>query len=138
MSHRTHRLQHNLAALLLVLAAGLGSTAWAAAKPVADAPEAQYQKERALCLSGQSNQDRATCLQEAAAARTEARRGGLDDGGLRLRHNARERCNGLPTDERSACVARMKGQGTTSGSAAAGGILRELVVPEQPAASASR
>lgn len=132
--HRLHHLQHHLAALLLIAAAG---SAHATTRPPADGAETQYQKERALCLSGQSNQDRATCLQEAAAARAEARRGGLDDAGARYRRNARERCDALQGDERSACVARMKGQGTTTGSAASGGILRELVVPE-PAASASR
>ncbi|MEO7339093.1 MAG: hypothetical protein ABIV63_21160, partial [Caldimonas sp.] len=42
-----------------------------------------------------------------------------------LRRNAKDRCDALSGDERSDCVARMKGEGTTSGSVAGGGILRE-------------
>jgi len=44
-------------------------------------------------------------------------------------------------EDRADCEARMRGQGTTSGSAAPGGIYRELVTrtvgPVEPAASAA-
>jgi len=44
-----------------------------------------------------------------------------------------------PQDEdRAACEARMMGHGTTSGSAAAGGILRELEVTTPAATPAPR
>lgn len=102
---------------------------------------ARYQQERAACMNGQSNQDRATCLKEAGAAYAEAKHGGLKvtgaTGGKRDREaNALQRCTALPAEESKACMARMQGEGSTSGTAASGGILRELVTVE-PAASAS-
>ena len=136
----------------------------AAAMAVAETPAAdiqlRYQQERARCLEGNSNQDRATCLKEAGAARDEARKGQLNDGDAKYRSNARDRCNALTGDEARDCLTRMKGKGpaitnatttnTTSGSAQSGGILRETVtretkpvggapavVPAAPAASAN-
>ena len=47
----------------------------------------------------------------------------------------------LPDEERQACEARIRGLGTTSGSVAGGGILRQLVTIEvgpTPTDSASR
>jgi hypothetical protein len=90
----------------------------------------RYQQERAVCMSGQSHQDRATCLSEAAAAFAEAKRGRLDDGNAQCELNALKRCAALAEGDRPACVARMQGQGSTSGSAAGGGIYRESVTTE--------
>ncbi len=97
---------------------------------------ARYQQERALCNSGQSNQDRATCLREAGAAYAEAKRAGLGVAGASPSDNQRKRCDPLTGDERSACLARMQGQGSVSGSVQSGGILRELVTREPPAPKA--
>jgi hypothetical protein len=124
-------------------AAPAGSSAAPAASAAAAAPSdamARYQKERAACLSGQSNQDRTTCLKEAGAALAEARHRGLGgNGGPQVRAlNASERCKGLPTADAQACMARMQGAGSTSGSVAGGGILRELVTVEPAASAASR
>lgn len=91
---------------------------------------ARYQQERAACLGGNTGQERNACLREAAAALQEARRGGLNDGAqaaAKYEANRRYRCEGLPEQERLACLARIGGQGTTSGSVAGGGIYRELV-----------
>jgi len=96
--------------------------------------EVRYQEERAACNSGQSHQDQATCLREAGAALQEARRGRLDDGQAAYQQNALVRCSALPPEERSACQARMQGQGTTRGSVAEGGIYRELVTREPASA----
>jgi hypothetical protein len=117
------------ASLMLVAALGCASALAAPKTGPADAL-ARYQQERAVCTSGQSNQDRATCLREAGAAFAEAKRDGLGDGAAPYVRNAGQRCERLPDEDRRACVARMQGQGTTSGSAAAGGIYRELVTPE--------
>jgi hypothetical protein len=92
--------------------------------------EARYHAERATCMSGSSNQDRSTCLKEAGAARDEARKGQLTDGDGKLRQNAKQRCDALSGDDARDCLARMKGKGTTSGSAQGGGILRETVTRE--------
>jgi hypothetical protein len=98
---------------------------------------ARYQQERAICESGQSHQDRATCLREAGAAFEQARRGALDDVQAQYQQNALIRCNPLPPEERTACQARMQGQGTTRGSVQEGGIYRELVTRESPSQSGS-
>ncbi|MFC7298542.1 hypothetical protein [Herminiimonas aquatilis] len=115
-----------LALSLFAGSMGLGSTAAMAA----DA-SGSYQQERAACLSGQTQQDRATCLQEAGAARGEAKRGNLNDGAASYQQNAQTRCNALPPADRDACMRRMQGQGTVSGSVDGGGVYRETttIVP---------
>lgn len=118
------------------------ATAFAGNQGAASEIQARYVQERARCMDGTSNQDRATCLKEAGAARAEARRGLLEDGAsTRYRRNAKTRCEALRGDEAADCLARMDGHGTTSGSAEAGGISRELrtreVMPAGTAASAS-
>lgn len=93
--------------------------------------EAQYQREVQVCNSGKSNQDKATCLREAGAARDEARRNRLSDGqASQYEKNSLARCDALPAKDRDECVARMT-KGTTSGSVQGGGVIREhrTVVP---------
>ena len=130
----------------MLLAAGITTSLAAQAMTKADLAQAQaqaqtrYQQERAICLSGQSPQDRATCLKEAGAALAEARRGGLGSDGANFTANQRQRCDQLAGAEQQDCVARMQGRGSTQGSVAGGGILRELVTREvmvPPAAAAS-
>lgn len=109
------------AAATLLLSAG----AAVAAKP--SEAQLRYQEERAICISGSSNQDRATCLKEAGAALQEARRGNLSAGNEgELGDNRMARCKVLPMADREDCAMRMQGQGTSTGSAQQGGILREL------------
>ena len=123
-----------LAGALLVLGSVLVCESAFAATPE---EVARYQQERAVCTSGQSNQDRATCLREAGAAFAQAKQQGADDSSAQLALNATKRCERLPDPDRRDCVARIQGQGTTSGSVAGGGIYRELVtretVPPTPA-----
>lgn len=114
-----------LASAVLSLSA---ASAVAAARNVAGEIQARYEQERAICLSGQSNQDRTTCLKEAGAAREEARRGQLDSGDRRLRSNAKERCAALTGDDAVACEARMDGLGKVSGSVDGGGVVREIII----------
>ena len=113
--------------VLLAASAALAAGAYNPAQA-----QARYQAERGECLGGQSSQDRATCLREAAAARAEARQGRLDSGNQAadFQRNATERCKPLPDDQRRDCVARMQGMGTTEGSVEAGGIYREMVTRE--------
>ena len=124
---------------LLVLGAALACTSALAADNASAADStARYQQERAMCMSGQSNQDRATCMREAGAALAQAKRGGTDDGSANYSRNASKRCDGLPDEDRKACMSRMMGQGTTSGSVAGGGIYRELVTTEVGTPSAAK
>lgn len=115
------------AALGTVAAALLFAGAATAAK-VSDA-QLRYQQERAVCMNGTSNQDRATCLKEAGAAWQEAKRAGLaTSGDASLKQNRLQRCNALPAQDREDCALRME-HGATSGSAQQGGILREIERP---------
>ena len=107
-------------ALFAALLAGIVHAATAAAQ------EAQAaQAERAACERLAEDDARASCLRELAAARAEARRGGLDDGAADYRANALVRCERLPPDDRRDCIARITGAGTVSGSVEGGGLLRE-------------
>ena len=125
-THQTARLS---AMALLIMGAAFPATAAMAASNSSDA-NTRYQAERALCNNGQSNQDRATCLREAGAALAESKGGRLSDGQHAYRENARIRCNALPADDRDACQRRINGEGSTSGSVGAGGVMRELVTPD--------
>lgn len=132
-----------LVTLCVVSAAAALSAASAMAAAHGPATEVQehYAQERAKCLNGTSNEDRATCLKEAGAAREAAMQGKLDEGDTRYRHNAMDRCKALSGADAKDCRARMNGAGTTSGSAESGGIYRETVTrkvdPADAAASAA-
>ena len=116
-------------AVLLLAASLMYTTAQADAKAGASDPQLRYQAERKTCMSGQSNQDQATCLREAGAALDEIRRNALGNAAAPYAANALQRCDALPESDRAACIARVQGQGSSTGSAAAGGILRELESP---------
>ena len=121
---------------LLTAVAALTLSAGAFAAPDHSEIQARYERERAVCLSGQSNQDRATCLAEAVSARAEALRGRLEVGAPDYQRNALERCKAFTGEDARECRARIEGAGTISGSVAEGGIFRELITiepAEQPA-----
>jgi hypothetical protein len=95
--------------------------------------QARYQQDRAACISGQSYQDRTTCLREAGAALQEAKRGRIGDGQSSYEQNRLIRCDRLSAGDREDCLRRMHGEGTVSGNVESGGIYRELrtTVPAQ-------
>lgn len=87
----------------------------------------RYEQDRAACISGQSNQDRATCLREAGAALQEDRKvRATGNAQGQYEQNRLLRCNGLPEADREDCLRRMRGEGSVSGSVEGGGIYREL------------
>lgn len=92
-------------------------------------PQQRYQQQRQECLSGQSSQDRSTCLREAGAALAEARRGTLSSGSeADWQRNAEARCARHEDPQaRDACERIARGEGTHDGSVEQGGILYELV-----------
>lgn len=126
--HRLHPVRH--AALAALAAAGLLLVAETVAEPSAE----QREHHRAACLLTRPNADVEACVEEAMAARAAARQGELrEEDADPYRHNALQRCRALPVAEQPACEARIRGQGSTSGSVEEGGILRELVIREQGA-----
>ena len=98
-----------------------------AADPALSEAQAAYKRDRAACMSGQSHQDRATCLRETGAALSEARRNGLTTtNDSQFVQNRLERCVPLPAADQEDCVRRMRGEGIVRGSVEEGGIYREL------------
>ena len=111
-----------------LLVGGMLSTVFAAQPTPSDA-RANYEQQRAKCISGQTNEDRATCLREAGAALEEAKRGNLNNQG-NYRANSKDRCDVFTGDERLACIARSGSKGVVSGTPERGGVLRESVTRE--------
>ena len=88
--------------------------------------------EMASCNSGQTQQDRETCMKEVRNANADKRAGKLDNAGGQFDANAAQRCGVLTGEDKIACEARVLGIGSTQGSVAGGGVLREVetaVVP---------
>lgn len=104
------------------------------------ATQSQYEKDRAVCVSGSSNQDRVTCLKEAGAARDAAKHGQLVDAdAASYKKNSLDRCKVLTGDDARDCITRMNGGGTASGSVESGGLYRESVTTQvKPAAPTAR
>ena len=87
-----------------------------------------YRSEVSACMTGKTQQDQATCLQEARNAQADKRRGVLDSSGD-LQANAMARCDIFTAaSDKAACRDRVAGQGTTDGSVAGGGVIRSLEV----------
>jgi len=125
---------------LLFAALGAFALGAVAAGPARTAAPDSYAQDRAAC-SGGAVEDRTACLREAGAARVEAKRGGLSGEvgeSAEYQKNLTARCSYLPAGDREDCERRMRGEGTTSGSVAGGGIYRELrtIVPAETEAGA--
>ncbi|HSH90442.1 MAG TPA: hypothetical protein VK996_10695 [Ramlibacter sp.] len=94
-----------------------------------------YQSEVQACMTGKTQQDQATCLKEARNAQADKKRGVLDNAGGQFEQNAAARCEVLNGEDKAACKARVMGFGNTSGSVAAGGVLREVETVVMPSGS---
>jgi hypothetical protein len=90
---------------------------------------ATYRSDVAFCKSGQSQQDYATCMREAGAALQQNQELHTAPPAV-LAQNSEDRCSALQGENKQACEARMEGMGTTEGSVAGGGVLRELTIVE--------
>ena len=122
-----------VAALLAVTAA----TAQVASGTTGIDSSGSYQQEVNACMTGKTQQDQATCLREARNAQADKKRGVLDNAGAQFDSNAATRCNVLTGEEQAACQARVQGFGSTTGSVAAGGLLREVETVILPAGQSS-
>ncbi|ETH06840.1 hypothetical protein [Bordetella pertussis] len=122
------------------LALGAGSLmAFGAHAAGTGSGQSQYQMDVQRCNSGDTSQDRATCLREAGAARQESQRNRLDDKQEgRYQDNAMMRCKNLPASQQQDCITQMtSGNTTTRGSVGGGGVLRETVI-QVPAGTPGR
>jgi hypothetical protein len=94
---------------------------------------ARYQQDLAECEAQQATQDLAACRLEARNALAEAKRNLLSDTTANLfEKNQLKRCRVFKGDDREACEARVRNEGTSTGSVQSGGILREVVRPVPP------
>lgn len=114
--------------LVAVLAAPVAFATDPAAPAQAQA-QAQAHRGRAACTPVRGD-ERANCLSEASTRRASTRPSHPDENPAQLARNALRRCEPLREPDRQDCVARIQGQGTTTGSVAGGGIYRELVTRE--------
>ena len=94
-----------------------------------------YRHEVRSCMSGNTQQDQATCLREARNANAQRRTLGENDGNLKANRSAR--CDALKGEDREACLARVAGYGDVSGSVAGGGVSRQIETVVVPADAAS-
>jgi len=125
---RTSTAYFGLTALLAVSAA----TAQIATGTTGIDASGNTQREKAACHSGMTQQDYVTCMREATNAAAEKRSGKLDNSGGQFQANALKRCDVLKGEDQIACQARILGYGSTSGSVAGGGVVRQVetvVVP---------
>lgn len=117
------------------LAAGLLALAGAAqAAPGAggnvDPLRLQYEREKADCTTGRTQQPRVACLREASAAYALARKGRLVTPGElpeELARNALKRCEAQSGEDRGLCERRVR-EGVTEGSVGGGGQSKTLTV----------
>ena len=130
---------------LFVASALLSLSALAAAPTVGQQAaeiNTKFEQDKATCLAGKAGAERNACMKAATRARSSARNAPIYDDAT-YRHNKFDRCRVLSGDEARDCFARMKGEGTVSGSVEGGGLLREKVtieagpVPTAPAPAAS-
>jgi hypothetical protein len=128
---RKSLLSFGVAALLAVTAA----TAQVATGTTGIDASGSYQQEVQACMTGKTQQDQATCLREARNAQGDKKRGVLDNAGAKFDANATARCDVLKGEDKAACQARVMGYGTTTGSVAGGGLLREVETVVVPAGS---
>lgn len=92
--------------------------------------QARYQQDLADCETHQATQDLAACKLEARNALADAKRGLLNDSPTTTyEKNQLKRCYALKGEDREACIARIRGEGRSTGDVESGGILREIVRP---------
>ncbi len=120
----------------VALLAATAATAQVATGTTGIDASGNYQQEVNACMTGKTQQDRDTCLREARNARADKQKGELSNSGNAYDVNAVNRCNALTGEDKTACQARILGYGSTSGSVATGGVIRQVetvvVPPGQP------
>ena len=101
----------------------------------------RFEADRQACLLGRTGQAYQLCMREAHAVLEDKPSSTAPVSTEQLERNAQVRCDALTGNEQAACVARMRGEGTVSGSVSGGGVLRERatteIVPSSPLTPAS-
>lgn len=95
------------------------------------------QSETVACNTGNTQQDRETCLNEVKNANAARNAGKVDNAGGQFEVNALSRCEVFSGNEKVTCIARMKSNGQAAGSVGGGGIIREIQTVVPPIVSPS-
>ncbi len=90
----------------------------------------RFETDRQACHSGNTNQTFDSCMKEAKAVLEERPGSSPRVSAEQMQRNAQLRCEPLTGEARTACLARMRGEGSVSGGVAGGGVLRELITTE--------
>jgi hypothetical protein len=92
----------------------------------------RYKQEVANCAVTQPVANHRNCVKDARHALAEIKRGRMGESWQLSDFNkhAMLRCDVHKGDDKTDCVARMRGQGKTEGSVAGGGLLRELTTSQ--------
>lgn len=134
LNFRLNTLAKNAAALAITASLGMtAAIAQVASGTTGIDATGNARSEANACVTGMTQQDRETCLREVRNANAEKRAGKLDNAGAQFNANAAQRCDALIGEDKIACEARVAGIGTTQGSVAGGGVIREIetvVVPK--------
>ena len=100
----------------------------------------RFEADRQACQLGRTGQAYAACTREAQAVFAEPPGSAAPVSAEELQRNNRARCDAQTGEDRTACEARMRGEGSVSGSVSGGGVLRERttteIVPSPPQAPA--
>ena len=108
------------------------------AAPATQAMNATYERDRAACLNGSSQQERNACLDEARSVLRDSRAGTIPNASPQTQAaNAMLRCQSQPAGgDRNDCERMARGEGEVSGSVAAGGQLKSITTYSvEPAAA---
>ena len=118
--------------LLGALVALSCSTLKAQSRQELEEAQARFKQEMADCVSGNTSQDKDSCMREARAALAEVRRGVSgrpEKTEAKSEAAAPQRCEVHQGEQEGACGGRMRGEGSATGSVEGGGILREISTP---------
>ena len=127
-SHHTIANMTLLSKKLTMLACMVATHAFAQTPgDVADA-QARYKREVAACAQLNAGVGNSNCLREARNALAEVRRGKMQESwrNADFANHAFQRCEVHRGEDKSDCIARIRGYGKQTGSVSGGGILREL------------
>lgn len=91
------------------------STLQAQSRQELEEAQARFKQEMANCVSGNTNQDKDSCMREARAALAEVKRGVPDRPGK--------------TAGKLEADTRQRGEGSATGNVEGGGTLREIPTP---------
>lgn len=132
-NHAFHRVRHGIGIAMVALVC---AQALSVAAQDRSEKRRRFEADRQACQLGRNGPEYQSCMREAYAVLGDRPSSAAPTNAEQLQRNAQVRCDALQGDDHAACVARMRGEGTISGSVAGGGVLRELVTPDTAAISA--